>query len=57
MSERQTERTTTKVCPRCGNTHLALLRTENAKVCMDCPLVNGERVRIPWYLEPGQKPI
>jgi predicted RNA-binding Zn-ribbon protein involved in translation (DUF1610 family) len=51
MTDEPTEKQTTKVCPECGNTHLALLRTLDQKVCTDC----GKT--IPWFLEPGQKQI
>lgn len=42
---------TTKQCPRCGNTHLILLRTLNKKSCTDCD------TDIVWNLEHGQKPL
>lgn len=42
---------TTKACPQCGNTHLILLRSLNAKHCSDCNL------EIPWNLDEGQKPL
>jgi len=42
---------TTKICPKCGNTHLVHIATQNIKICTDCQL------EIPWYLEPGQKPL
>lgn len=48
MSE---ERPSTKTCPQCGNTHLALVKQENRKVCTDCNLW------IPWYLDEGQKEL
>ena len=44
-------RQTTKACPKCGNVNLILLRSLNVKHCSDCNL------EIPWYLEPGQKPL
>jgi hypothetical protein len=44
-------RPTTKACPECGNTHLALFGRENEKICVDC----DPHVRIPWYLTEGQK--
>lgn len=42
---------TTKKCPKCGNTHLILLRTLNIKFCSDC------NTEIPWFLENGQEPL
>lgn len=45
------EKETTKVCPNCESTALVELRSINRKICSDC----GKN--IPWYLEPGQKPL
>jgi len=42
---------TTKICHKCGNTHLILLTTMNLKYCVDC------YTWIPWYLANGQKPV
>lgn len=42
---------TSKVCPDCGSTHLALLRSLDRKVCGDC----GKH--IPWYVKPGEQPL
>lgn len=42
---------TTKHCPECGNTNLALIKKENKKVCTDCNLW------IDWYLDEGQKEL
>lgn len=42
---------TTKECPQCGNTQLALISTENLKYCPDC------NVWIPWELAEGQQPL
>lgn len=47
------QKQTTKKCPKCGNTSLLLLTTLNIKVCTD----HYSYVRIPWYLEEGQKPL
>ena len=44
---------TTKSCPVCGNTQLALIGTSNLKVCID----HNPYVRIPWYLDEGQDPL
>lgn len=41
---------TTKACT-CGNTHLILFRTQNAKGCADCHTI------IPWHLDRGQKGV
>ena len=49
MSEK--EKTTSKICPNCGNTHLILLYSMKLKLCTDC------RTEIRWYLEEGQKPL
>lgn len=46
--------TTTKVCPHCGNTQLAQMRSLNMKACLDCPL---DRRFIPWYVEEGQQSL
>ena len=45
------EKQSTKQCPKCGNKRLAEVRTHNVKYCMKC------NVKIPWYLEPGQKTL
>ena len=45
------EKVSTKVCPKCSNENLLLLRTFNYKQCTDCG------TRIPWYLEEKQKPL
>jgi hypothetical protein len=42
---------TSRVCPRCLNTALLELRTQNQKICPDCDY------RLPWYLSSGQKPL
>lgn len=42
---------TTKVCPKCGNTHLSLFQSLNKKYCPDC------YTWIDWYLGNGQKPL
>jgi len=47
----KTEKVSTKKCPKCGNTKLALVRTHNVKWCTDC------NFQIPWNLDPGQKPL
>lgn len=44
---------TTKQCPVCGNEDLILTRTDNLKICVDHRVF----VRIPWYLDEGQKPL
>lgn len=41
----------TKACPKCGNTQLLLLRTLFKKICTDC------NITIPWFLEKDQKPL
>lgn len=43
--------TTTKKCPKCGNAHLGLIRSQNIKVCSDCDLI------ISGYLDEGQKEL
>ena len=45
------DKQTTKKCPKCGNTHLALLTTLNKKHCSDCGLF------FDWKLGPKQKPV
>lgn len=42
---------TTAMCPRCGNTHLILVRTLFYKHCPDC------NTEIVWKLEKGQPPL
>jgi hypothetical protein len=42
---------TTRVCPRCLNTALLELRTQNLKICPDCDY------RLPWTLSSGQNPF
>jgi ribosomal protein S27E len=42
------EPTATKQCPKCGNTHLALLSSQNTKRCTDCGAI------IVWRRERGQ---
>lgn len=49
MSDKQT----TKYCPVCGNTDLALFRSMNEKVCTN----HHNYVIIPWYLDEGQTPL
>lgn len=44
-------KTTTKVCPNCNSTSLALFTSMNMKLCTVC------HTELPWYLEKGQKPI
>jgi predicted RNA-binding Zn-ribbon protein involved in translation (DUF1610 family) len=40
MAEGNVEVTaTTERCPKCGNTHLALLSGQNTKLCTDCGAV------------------
>lgn len=39
---------TTKVCPKCGNTHLVRLSTLNQKRCTDCGAL------IKWKKESGE---
>jgi ribosomal protein S27E len=39
---------TAKHCPKCGNTHLALLSSQNTKRCTDCGAV------IVWHREKGE---
>ncbi len=51
MTKTSTKKVTTKECPKCGSTSLALVRTHNFKYCANCNL------KIPWYLEEGQKPL
>lgn len=43
--------TTTKRCPKCGNTHLGLIRTQFLKFCPDCG------TWMEWNLDPGQRPL
>ena len=45
------EKTTTKVCPNCGNSNLLLFPTKQLKTCSDCD------TDITWYLEPNQQPM
>ena len=45
------QKKTTKHCPKCGNTKLVLLRSQNIKICPNC------NVEIPWLLTEGQKKI
>lgn len=41
----------TRKCPKCGNMHLGLMRSQNLKFCPDCD------TWIKWELTPGQKPL
>ena len=45
------QKETTKRCPKCGSTTLALLHSQNVKICADC---NHE---FTWRLDKGQKSI
>lgn len=51
--KQEPEKVTTKICPKCGNTKLIHLPSQNRKLCSDCNPITS----IPWYLEQGQKPI
>lgn len=42
---------TTKKCPKCGCESLALLTSQNIKICANCNHI------FPWKLDKGQKPI
>lgn len=42
---------TTKICPNCGSTALALFTSMNMKLCVDC------YTELPWYLDEGQQPL
>lgn len=53
LSATMQNKETTKLCPQCGNDKLLLLRSLNLKYCTDC----HPHVKIPWYLEDGQKPM
>lgn len=45
---------TTKECPLCGNTNLALFTSTNEKACNN----HGDEILyIPWELDEGQIPI
>jgi uncharacterized protein (DUF983 family) len=44
-------RPSTKSCPKCGNTHLILIRTQNHKYCSDCD------TKINWHLDEGQEAL
>lgn len=39
---------TTRFCPKCGNSKLVKLISQNRKECTDC------HTSIPWGLDPGQ---
>lgn len=54
---KQEEKISTKQCPRCGNTFLLTFTSLNLKVCTDCVDENNKHIRIPWYLEEGQKSV
>jgi protein-arginine kinase activator protein McsA len=45
------EKVTTKACPKCGNTYLGLIRTQNKKYCSDC------NTWFDWFLDKDQKPL
>jgi len=51
MAKKDEIKPTTRKCPECGNTSLALFTSLNRKYCHDCV------IWIPWYLEDGQKPL
>ena len=53
MEKNHTPKKTTKKCPKCGNTKLLLLTSQNLKICTD----HKKAIHIPWFLEEGQKPI
>jgi len=42
---------TTKICPNCDSTCLALFSSIHRKLCLDC------YTWIPWELDKGQKPL
>jgi predicted RNA-binding Zn-ribbon protein involved in translation (DUF1610 family) len=48
MAKGNVEVTPTKQCPKCGNTHLALLSSQNTKLCTDCGAA------LVWRRERGQ---
>jgi ribosomal protein S27E len=48
MAKGNVEVTTTKHCPKCGNTHLVLLSSQNQKLCTDCGAV------LVWRREKGE---
>lgn len=41
----------TKRCPNCGSTSLAMIGSQNLKMCADCP------TDIVWLLTPGQSAV
>ena len=49
--DKEPEKVSTKVCPKCGNTQLLTFTSRNKKACTDCHTEFG------WYLEEGQKPL
>ena len=40
---------TTKFCPKCLDSNLLELRSQNKKICTRC------NIEIPWFLDKGQK--
>ncbi len=42
---------TTKVCPECGSSHIALFSSFHKRLCTEC------YTWLTWELEPGQEPL
>jgi ribosomal protein L37AE/L43A len=51
MAEEEKKKTTTKECPKCGDTRLVSLTSQNIKLCNEC------KTEIPWYLDNNQKGV
>ena len=51
---KEPEKVSTKVCPKCGDTQLGEIRSQFIKICAnhECPVTE-----IPWELDEGQKPL
>lgn len=51
MSE---DKPTTKECPKCGDSHLVCIATQNMKICTNCFDEDGRPLVIPWFKEEGE---
>ena len=49
-----TKKDTTKKCPKCGDTHLVCIATQNMKICTNCFDDKGRPTKIPWFKEEGE---
>lgn len=45
---------TTKLCPKCGDTDLVCIATQELKLCTNCFDEEGLPTKIPWFKEEGE---